>query len=150
MSFKKQARTFRREHDDYTDVINIQADRYNDADQGRFTVNLGVYYPAIADITEAIPVNGAPKEYDCTVRERIGVLMEPHSDSWWEIDRWSNEADTAADLAKAVKNFGLPWLDCLSDLNVVQRFAAEHYQTPVSAGIALHQGEHDGAQDYLP
>ncbi len=45
--FKKQARNFRRAHNDHTDVINVQAFRYNDAAHGRFTVNLGVYYPAI-------------------------------------------------------------------------------------------------------
>lgn len=147
--FRKQARNFRREHDNHTDVINVQADRYNDANHGRFTVNLGVYYPAIADISEALPVNGPPKEYNCTARERIGFLMEARADFWWEIDRRSNDADTAHHLANTVATCGMPWLDDLSDLDAVKRFAASNHGLFIAAGIALHQGDREGAQDYF-
>ena len=147
--FKKQARNFRREHDNHTDVINVQADRYNDANHGRFTVNLGAYYPAIADISEALPVRGLPKEYNCTVRQRIGSLMEVRADFWWEIDRRSSDADTADNLAKTVATYGIPWLDDLSNLDVVKRFAANNHGLYAAAGIALHQGDREGAQHYL-
>lgn len=147
--FKKQARNFRRAHNDHTDVINVQLFRYNDATHGRFTVNLGVYYPAIAGITEAFPVEGKPKEYDCTVRQRIGFLLEAGTDFWWEIDQSTDDADTAADLESAVAKYGLPWLDSLSDLNVVKRFARDNHGEFVAAGIALHLGDRDEAQYYF-
>ncbi len=148
--FKKQTRNFRREHSDHTDVINIEADRYNDGHlEGKFRVNLGVYYPAIADITEALPVTGAPKEYNCTARTSIGYHRGRDKDYWWKIDPLSSDAETAANLAQMVEEYGLPWLDSLSDLNALKLYMADAGMPFIAAGIALYQDDRSAAQEYV-
>ncbi|MBT2786735.1 DUF4304 domain-containing protein [Halomonas sp. ISL-106] len=50
-------------------MINIQASQFNNSSEWSFTINVGVYFPAIVEITGGSPVNGMPKEYNCTTRE---------------------------------------------------------------------------------
>ena len=147
--FKKQARNFRREHPDHTDIINAQASRHNDGHlEGEFKVNLGVYYPVIAEIAEMLPVHGAPKEYDRTMRATLGILDDDR-DYWWKIDPLSSDAETATDLANAVEKVGLPWLERMSDLNQAKQRADEEYRSRIAASVALFQGDRDDAQMYL-
>ncbi len=146
VGFKKQARNFRREHSDRTDVINVQASRYNDESSAKFTVNVGVYYPTIADVSDALPVTGAPKEYDCTIHARIGALQEDRRDFWWTIEPSSDDAAIAKDLAQDVRDYCLPWLARMGDLDAVKDAMASKNRSSIAAAIALHQGNRTEAQ----
>jgi len=95
IGFKKKARNFYREFENRIELINVQSSKWNEGNEGQFTINVGVYYPEISEITDALPVKGMPKEYDCTVRERIGLLMPENKDKWWKIDSSSNDSEVS-------------------------------------------------------
>lgn len=147
--FRKKARSFYREHNDRTDVINIQLSLWNRGENGKFTVNLGVYFPEIAFITDAPPLKGILKEYNCTVRQRIGFLKPRGCDDWWEIDDLTDLKAISLQLLNDVKIYGLPWLDKMSELDEVKKEASNNNLAFVSAGIALYQSNLDEAAIYL-
>lgn len=144
--FRKNARNFYREHSDHVDLINVQASLYNSATDSRFTVNVGVYYPEISNLVDARPVRGLPKEYDCTIRERIGSLRADQLDYWWRVDSASDDHAIAIDLASQVDDLCLPWLDQMSDLAAVGKAAAARGRPIVAAAIALKHGRQDEAK----
>ena len=146
--FKKKARNFYRSFDDRIDVINVQASQYNEGAKGRFTINLGVYFPAIAEITEAIPVKGMPKEYNCTVRERIGGVLDNRQDIWWSVDETTNLNEVSIELATKVEGFCLPWLESMASLDNVKNYVARSVPFR-AAGISLYQGYKADAKRYL-
>ncbi len=146
--FRKKARNFYRQHDDRVELINVQASQWNEGAEGQFTVNVGVYYPAISEITDAPSVKGMPKEYDCTVRQRIGLISEDRKDTWWSLNATSDDGQIAKDVAKKVEMLCLPWLESMSNLDEVKALAAIN-RPLVAAGISLHQGNDLEARDYL-
>lgn len=146
--FRKKARNFYRQHEDRIELINVQASQSNEGAEGRFTVNVGVFYPAICAITGAPTVQGMPKEPDCTVRERIGLISADRKDTWWSITGKSDDGQIAKDLVKKVEILCLPWLESMSNLDEVKASVAVN--TPlVAAGISLHQGNDLEAREYL-
>ena len=147
--FRKNARNFYREHDNRIDVINIQASKWNEGDCGQFTVNIGVYFPSIANITDDTLVKGLPKEYECTIRSRIGQLTEQNKDFWWSINSSANEAVISSDLASKVESCCLPWLDKMSNLENVKNSLVKSNMAFVASGIALYQGNKEEAALYL-
>lgn len=147
--FKKKARNFYREHSDRTDVINIQASQWNEGLKGKFTVNVGVYFPAISELTEASPVKSLPKEYNCTIRERIGLITEENRDTWWEVNPETDQKIVANDLALKVNSVCLPWLESMADLDNVKSGVVKNNRAIVAAGISLHQGNIAEAREYL-
>ena len=142
--FKKKARNFYREFENRIEVINVQASQWNEGNEGQFTINVGVYYPDISEITDAPPVKGMPKEYDCTVRERIGLLTPENQDKWWKVDGSVNDQEIAENVAYKVKELCLPWLSEMSDLEKVKNYITNKLPF-VAAGIALFQGNHGEA-----
>jgi hypothetical protein len=94
LGYRKSGRTFYQVHDARTEIVNVQASKSNMGDMGdtgTFTINLGVYFPAVATITNALPITGVfPKEYDSTVRKRLGMLVDGDRDFWWTVDSDAN------------------------------------------------------------
>ena len=113
-SFKKKGRTFRRDSAGAIQVVNIQGSMTNSGDSGRFTMNLGVYFPAVARLVGT--ETESPLEYECTLRSRIGRLMPARGDHWWELDAATDVDALAADVADAYRRFGEDWLQVHSDV----------------------------------
>ncbi len=147
--FKKKARNFYREFENRIELINVQASKWNEGNEGQFTVNVGVYYPEISKITSELPVKGMPKEYDCTVRERIGLLAPENKDKWWKIDSSSNDSEVSDNVAKLVEELCFPWLDQMSDLEVVKKYIAKNNRAFVAAGIALFLDNREEASAFI-
>ncbi len=146
--FKKKARNFYREHEDRIDLINVQASQFNAGAEGQFTVNVGVHFPAISAITDAPSIKGMPKEYDCTARERIGLLSSANKDTWWSVDNNVDINNIAAELASSVESLCLPWLANMANLEHLKVEAAKKIPF-VAAGISLYQGNKSEAKAYL-
>lgn len=147
--FKKKAGNFYREFENRIEIVNVQANKWNESSIGQFTINVGVYYPAIAEITEALPVKGMPKEYDCIIRERIGFLSPEKKDAWWNIDKTTNDLELSEEVTEQVKTLCLPWLAKMSDLNEVKTSVAHKNRAFPAAGIALYQGNREEALEYI-
>lgn len=109
--FKKQARTFRRRlADGSVQVIEIQSGKYNEGSQGEFTINLGLYLPAIAHMTGQALLE-QPRACQCHIDDRIGhILPDRLCDYWWPIDSHTDDQALAADLRAAVMQHALSWL----------------------------------------
>lgn len=146
--FKKTARNFYRPHENRIDVINVQSSQWNHGNEGKFTVNVGVYYPSIAEITNAPPIKGMPKEYDCTIRERVGSLTAENKDTWWLVDSNTDRSTTASDLANKVNTLCLPWFEKMSNLDAVKYEVAKNWPL-VAAGIALFQSRESEAKAFV-
>jgi hypothetical protein len=107
----KAGRTFRRDAGEgVVQVVNLQMRTFaDDAPRGgmvmvdRFTVNLGIFIPELRPET---PTPDAPvQEYDCALRARIGFLMDPPHDHWWDLPGDAGEA-----MLRVMEERGLPFL----------------------------------------
>lgn len=107
--FKKSARYWHREQAHTCLIANVQASLGNSASEARFTVNLAVYAPSIAQLAGQAPPQGPPKEYEAALRTRLGRLAYG-KDHWWVVTPLSDPQAVAVDLADTMQAFGLPWL----------------------------------------
>src|SRR5262249_38322917 len=114
--YRKSGRTYHQVAESCIRVTNIQASSHNFGALGRFTMNLGVYYPDVVLLSPVAVPNGLPKEYQCTLRERIGRLMPRSADFWWQIDETCDLQAIGAQLNKAWLEYGQPWLSQCSTL----------------------------------
>lgn len=113
--YVRGGRTFRRDAGDgVVQVVNLQMRAFATDTTSppamelvdRFTVNLGIFIP---ELQSEYFVGPAVHEYDCAVRMRIGFLMDPPHDHWWDL---SGDADALAEeLLRVMEERGLPFLD---------------------------------------
>lgn len=142
--FAKAGRSFHRRRGERWQVVNVQASSGNSAAQARFTLNLGLYIPQIEVLAGQPPLQGKPKEYECTLRERIGALMPQARDHWWTLVPDGEPAALATELAEAFAAYGLPWLEGHTDLAEVAASLAEA-PTILAAAAALAAGDREAA-----
>lgn len=119
--FKKSGRNFLKADSESIAILNVQASMSNLGATGKFTINLGRYFPSVARAVGDPDLQGLPKEYNCYLRERIGFLLPKKLDHWWEIDLETNLWLLTADVARAVEDVGLSWLRRMYDLRALKR-----------------------------
>ncbi|PKN92411.1 MAG: hypothetical protein CVU44_14840 [Chloroflexi bacterium HGW-Chloroflexi-6] len=146
--FRKSGRTFYRQVDEIWQVLNVQSSQSNFGLIEKFTINLGIYHPIIAQLAGKSFSTGYPKEYECTIRKRIGHLMQSQGDYWWEIDPSTNLEVLAKQVNSTVEEFGLPWLETHCDLRVIANTLSEQ-PSIMSAAAALALGDKLMAQQRL-
>jgi hypothetical protein len=117
LGFKCKSSTFFRQNGELVEVISLQKSASNTAIEGKFTINLGVYWPQVQTILGSTLENLPPKEYDCTLRERLGSLFSQGGDFWWGIRQDSDIRSVCLDVAEKIRVFGLPWLKRAASLN---------------------------------
>ena len=122
---------------------------------GRFTVNLGVYLDAVREQTRFPATRpGFINEYNCHLRQRLGLLMDPPEDRWWPLDSPDEVGLLVRDL---IADVGLAWLRTLSsqDQILATLEAAPPGSRRISGGpdrllatrLRLARGEKARAQD---
>ncbi|HEX8313789.1 MAG TPA: DUF4304 domain-containing protein, partial [Flavisolibacter sp.] len=94
--FEKKGRTYNRiVEQDLVQVINFQSGTFpigqyeipgiRESKYGTFTINFGVAIPEVYHVTSPkFPIPLFWKEYQCQIRERLGVLLYK-KDHWWTI-----------------------------------------------------------------
>jgi len=107
------------------DVIEFQPSAWNDRTGQAFTVNLGVLVPFVYQTCWQSEEPTFPKEVDCTVRRRIGVLAAPAGrvkahDLWWKIASRSDLDNTASKVLEHLCSYGLPFLARVKSLESVR------------------------------
>jgi hypothetical protein len=150
--FAKSGRTWRRRRDACVHLVNVQANKWNSAAEGSFTVNLAVYFPVLAEIVGTFPVRQTPAEMDCQLRERIGFLMPGANDFWWEVRPGSPMLQIADEVVSAVKTLGLPWLEAHATLEAVLASAGTpgyRLSDVDAAAICIALGRWNEARDWL-
>jgi hypothetical protein len=148
--FRKTARTFFCTQANHTRIVNVQASQWNHGEDGSFTINLGVYYPVVSDLAGRPRVTGKfPKEYECTVRERLGALAHDGRDHWWSVSRTTDFTHLANEVGTAWTVFGSPWLDRASTLpGAIELLRCQKlYFAAANAALAL--GKREDAEQLL-
>jgi hypothetical protein len=72
-------------------------------------------------------------EYNCQLRRRIGMLLEPAADIWWSLD---DPAAAHRAAAEALDRAGLPWLDGLASRPAILRAYEKEGRFTVGLGPA--------------
>lgn len=138
--YRKRRHTFNRAcgDDGFTQVLTFQMGAFDPPGTveipglrpnlyGRFTVNLGVFVPALT--RSGLGPRPWYSEYHCQLRARIGQLLPEHSDVWWRLDH----SDAEADVLEAVREYALPWLSRLTSY----RDVIDIWQTEGQAAVGL-------------
>lgn len=126
--FRKQGTTFWRDHGEVIDVVNVQKSRWNDSGSAEFTLNLGLYWKRIHELLNEPLKSTPPKEYQCTVQQRLGFLFPATAafpqgrDYWWQVSAGSDPASVAGEVVDQLERFGLPWMARLHDLDATLEY----------------------------
>lgn len=104
MGFKRRPTTWNRRISDFTDVIDLQLSKSQD----RVWVNVGV---AEAQAYVSVWGRALPSfvlEGECSVRARLGVLIDGHDSAWMIRD-----LAAPTDIENKLRTVGLPYLERL-------------------------------------
>lgn len=119
--YRLERRDLWRKMGDAVLVVNIQGAAANSSSGGAFLVNFGRHFPTLEDLIAGSNATRRPKEYDCQFRIRLENLARGKYGAYWHLDDSSNLDKVAEDLAAAVQEYGLPWLETMtSHLAVAQ------------------------------
>lgn len=151
--YRLRARTFNRAtHEGLTHVINFQMGQRSL--QGKFTVNVGVYVPEVADAYYGGPTRSFVQEPECCVRQRLGMLGSEHRDRWWGLPL---DKESWSDLGLRLERDALPFLerfetrDALFEelRNLPGNFGAGLPPRIVCAVVLVRRGEIENARQML-
>lgn len=125
--FIRKARTWNRQRADFTDVVDVQASRWDSQGAVTFTVNLGVFVPAIYGAAWQKTPPDFIREVDCNVRLRLGALLadSPGSkqrDRWWTVSKPSDLETVGQDVAASLVSRAIPFLGQLDSLSAIHDF----------------------------
>ncbi|PYS45886.1 MAG: hypothetical protein DMF68_20840 [Acidobacteria bacterium] len=162
--FTKSGRTYNRTADDgLIYVVNFQMGSYpisryvipglRESLYGQFAVNLGVYLPCVAAITQSPKPKRTYQDYHCEIRERLGSLANSGKDVWWNT---SEPPELLGQLiTELVVTFGLPFLETFNSYSDVLNYYDGHGTLPfhnegrsslAAAIICYHLGERAKSQ----
>jgi hypothetical protein len=142
--FKKRGTNFYQITPESNRLVLVQSSQWNTSSHSRFTIELGLYFPAIDAVmnqtwTKPRAEQWSPKIYNCQMRQRIGFLMPAGCDYWWTVTPSSNASDLAAELADAWRQYGAPWMRTNSNLPkaATQLEAQSWFSLAAQARLAL-------------
>jgi hypothetical protein len=148
----------------------LQASDSNAGAEGRFVLNAGVYFPALAARLALFPPTDAPREMDCQVR----IRPMPPGRHWWKVraagastpdpeagrvlgtvfswlDRWADRqaartnARATQELRQALERYALPWLERMVELSSARGELARRGPLWWAAAASLELGERSAA-----
>lgn len=120
-------------------LISVQKSRWNDSEEGRFTLNFGVYVPQTVSIYTNKQESAKPRLEHCAVYIRAGMLMPERLDRWWTV-RHDGSGPSGDDIAQELRD-----VTEYHGLEFLRRF-----DTPVSVAEFLEQPLPDSFKYALP
>ena len=96
-------------------LIGFQKDRYSDARQVRFTVNVAVADRAAWEAARAEhpwlpPRPSGNTHYPIGDLVRIGQLLPARVDTWWVVPAAAPTDGVADEVVRAIRDYALPWM----------------------------------------
>ena len=111
--FKKRGNHFFKSNGEIGYCVNIQNDKWNNAEQIRFTLNLGIYTERFwlehEDFKHTGVAPAFPKEYECAIRKRIGSLMQTNEDKWYSLTSDTNVIKLWDDIEHELTDYVMPF-----------------------------------------
>lgn len=121
--FKKRGNHFFKRNGEIGYCVNIQNDKWNDANQIRFTLNVGIFTEAFwlecEDFKNTGIIPTFPKEYECAIRKRIGNLLPVKEDKWYCITSGTDVMKLWSEIERDLTEYILPFFaryDTASDV----------------------------------
>lgn len=112
--FKKRGNHFFKSNGEIGYCVNIQNDKWNNANQIRFTLNVGIFTDAFwlecEDFKNTGIIPTFPKEYDCAIRERIGDLLPVKEDKWYCITSGTDVVKLWSEIERDLTEYILPFI----------------------------------------
>lgn len=110
--FHRKKRTWNRERDSLVEVVDIQVSKSGD----RVTLNAGVLSRPVFFACWGHEAEPFIQEPECTVRARIGSLMDDDLDRWWDLGR----AESADEMADCIGTRILPFVERMRSLEAMR------------------------------
>lgn len=111
--FKKRGNHFFKRNGEIGYCVNIQNDKWNDANQIRFTLNVGIFTEAFwlecEDFKNTGIIPTFPKEYECAIRKRIGNLLPVKEDKWYCITSGTDVMKLWSKIKRDLTEYILPF-----------------------------------------
>ena len=150
--FRKNSKTWWRDCDSVIEVIDLQKSQWNDANEAKFAINLGLYWPSIHKAIKREAGDYPPKTWECTVQQRLGPLFSEGKDFWWKVTE-DTDLDTIGDeICNKLSRSGYEWLREGHDLEKTLLYAQSQSRTIVEREITAQleiQVEQIAAADRL-
>ena len=147
--YRKDGRTFRRADAGCTRVVNVQGSQWNTGDEGRFTVNLGLYVPSLLPFLDTARSTDLPTVPVCLLGDGIGSLTPAGQHHWWIVAAGTDLAALAAEVRDTWERHGAPWMDAHADLPAARGYAVRKGRPYWAAAVSLALGEPDAARTQL-
>src|SRR5579862_7392146 len=89
--FARFGRNYSKPHERAVVCLNVQGSQWNRGAGGRFTINLGVYFPELSRILDDTSPEDRPTIVSCPMclQERLPGLALGR-DIWWEVEATDN------------------------------------------------------------
>ena len=123
LGYRRRGRRFLLAGELSTAHVRIQASQWNHPEGTRFTINLGRYFESIARKNGEPVVLDSLKQRQMHVGIRIGHLLPQHADHWWAIGNKEDVPKVASEVAAALRDYGLPYLESVATLDGVAEFS---------------------------
>jgi hypothetical protein len=133
LGYRKTANQFVRQSQNVVHLIQIQGSRQSTAAEARFTVNVGIFVPALvyADVRDVTKPSVPLAHW----RARIGSLSPENEDLWWKVSNQKQAMVAAQDVATRIESFALPVLATLPSLESLLIL----WRSGKSPGVTDHQ-----------
>jgi hypothetical protein len=111
--FRKRGTRYYRTDGDSIQVVTLPSSQWNFGGSGRFRVNFGVHFPAVAKVLDgADPMPEFPREPYCILRAAWSF-----PDRWWEVDPTTDVTRIADELRTYWQEVVWPWLETVQPLD---------------------------------
>ena len=149
--YKKKNNVFFQQSADAITLISIQNSSMTIPETCQFTINLGVYFPQLAELLEQPGREKFPSRAELgQINVRIGKLIpKAPGDMWWRILPDNDWRSVAQDVTYAVETFGVPWVECVASIKAAKTYAISERQYLMGAALALLDGKVDEARGYF-
>jgi Domain of unknown function (DUF4304) len=113
---RKGGRTFMAQRPDVLLLINVQKGSATTPDTLVFTINLGIFCQRVED---NLGHGGyvKPDPFTCHWRKRLGWLLDPPGDRWWQVSSSEETEKIARQIATFVEKRAVPALEDVSSID---------------------------------
>jgi len=110
--FERADLAFVRSRGDVHQVVDVQRSLRNEDNRGRFTLNLAVASLEITRLWHAERVaRGPASEQSWLISQRVGALIDPPADRWWDLDDDTDLEAVAATMKEIIASPVLPFFE---------------------------------------
>ena len=116
LGFRKNSKNFYKSENGCIQLVFPQSSRWNSADDAQVALNVGTYFPALAEMMGVEQRMPDPPRFEyCSVSQRARLSADAAADEhWWRATPATDPSELGKAMGEAIVNHGLPWLEKMS------------------------------------